>query len=240
MHTHYDWSQIKRRMLIQDQSYFTGYIKSLLSKSELCLQDKLADEQTSETNDWGDLWQLQLSAYKTAANMLRIPRDTWRLPIESIQDMFSKNLEHRQSSGIGVQSITESILNALLLIVLTKKETDSYILDSPKRHSACFFSWIFHIFKCSEFLWTFFELSLEQLLKYKVEEIRGSDMQHSWGKGHQMWHTEEYFQCITFALKNSIFFWFNFQENYCIVEKPRNVRIWWAFLKKTNKKTPGN
>lgn len=57
-------------------------------------------------------------------------------------------------------------------------------------------------------------------------------MQHSWGQGHQMWHTEEYFQCITFALKNSIFFWFNFQENYCIVKKPRNVRIWWAFFKK--------
>lgn len=112
MHTHYDWSQIKRRMLIQDQSYFTGYIKSLLSKSELCLQDKLADEQTSETNDWGDLWQLQLSAYKTAANMLRIPRDTWRLPIESIQDMFSKNLEHkfRHRCAVYYRIYTECII----------------------------------------------------------------------------------------------------------------------------------
>lgn len=62
-------------------------------------------------------------------------------------------------------------------------------------------------------------------------------MQHSWGQGHQMWHTEEYFQCITFALKNSIFFWFNFQKNYCIVKKktPRNVRIWWSFKKQTKK-----
>lgn len=83
--------------------------------------------------------------------MLRIPRDTWRLPIESIQDMFSKNLEHKSCSGIGVQSITESILNALLLIVLTKKETDSYILDSPKRHIACFFVYFsyFQMFRVS-------------------------------------------------------------------------------------------
>lgn len=83
--------------------------------------------------------------------MLRIPRDTWRLPIEFIQDMFSKNLEHKSCSGIGVQSITESILNALLLIVLTKKETDSYILDSPKRHIACFFVYFsyFQMFRVS-------------------------------------------------------------------------------------------